>query len=680
MNENIIKSKENRRKIYISLLVSVICLIGLTYALFTIFLKQTENNSLATRTCFSTSLTEETSKITLNKAYPLTHEKGLETTPFTFKLTNNCDKPVKVYITIDSTYRTSTSSSYLSDSYIRENINLKGETTAPSVVLTEQPLKEIDNGNQGYVIKETWLEANEEKEYDLRLWMDESVTVEQGLNKTWKGSVVVSAVAETKLPTWDNPEDGTLLAAIKRDNTVTETLSQPGKEVSAHTLDDVPVQTAGVSSTHQAYYITYGTGWEANGTKFNLTGTAVTSNTYANSYSTLVGKYLTSNSYSAGSSTAGTMKTTTNLSALYYVISATSDSFTYKMLTSNKNATEAVLASTEDDYGTSYYFRGAVTNNFVEYANMCWKIVRVTGDGSIKLVLYNYNGLTDSNMTPSSSTPCNVTGDNYALARYEGDTYESEFNASNDDDNAHIGLMYGTTESSSYADAHANTNPSTMLTNLNKWYTNVLSKQAGFSDNQLADTIWCNDKTNVTDTTYNPWNWSNLNGLGYGTNKTFYGATQRLVSTNGSAGGTGPALSCQNDNNGGKLSRFTVSDTVYGNGALSGYAKVGLLTADEIAFAGGAFGTSNSTYYIKGNTNSFWWALSPTGFGGINDSVLDVIDNYAYVYGVDGGFGKLGDNSVDNNNPGVRPSLSLQSGVKISSGNGSATNPYKIAA
>ena len=126
MNENIIKSKENRRKIYVSLLVTVICLIGLTYALFTIFLKQTENNSLATRTCFSTSLTEESSKITLEKAYPLTDEKGLETTPFTFKLTNNCANYVKAYITIDSTYRTSTSTSYLADNYIKANVSLKG--------------------------------------------------------------------------------------------------------------------------------------------------------------------------------------------------------------------------------------------------------------------------------------------------------------------------------------------------------------------------------------------------------------------------------------------------------------------------------------------------------------------------------------------------------------------------
>ena len=567
MNENIVKSKENRRKIYISLLVTVICLIGLTYALFTIFLKQTENNSLATRTCFSTSLTEATSKITLDKAYPLTHEKGLETTSFTFKLTNNCDKPVKVYITIDSTYRTSTSSSYLSDSYIRENINLKGETTAPSVILTEQPLKEIDNGNQGYVIKETWLEANEEKEYDLRLWMDESVTVEQGLNKTWKGSVVVSAVAETAPATWNNPGEGTLLAAIKRDNTVTTPTTTPGTESSADT--------------------------------------------------------------------------------------------------------EALLASTADDYGTSYYFRGAVENNYVEYANMCWRIVRVTGNGAIKLVLYNYNGLTSTNNTPSSSTPCNVTGGDLAFARYEGDTYKSNFNSTGND-NAYVGFMYGTAGASSYAEAHANTNASTILTNLNKWYTNVLSKQANFKDSHLADTIWCNDKSVVTDATFNPNGYTLGTNYGYAKNVNYYSADKRLMQASSlDTGGTGPSLICPNDNNGGKLSKFTVSDTEYGNGALSGYAKVGLLTVDEIAFAGGAVYTPILTYYIQGNSDSgFWWSLSPESFYGN--------DNNAYVWGVDGSEAFLAEDYVYDYMD-VRPSLSLQSGVKISSGNGSATNPYKIA-
>lgn len=69
-------------------------------------------------------------------------------------------------------------------------------------------------------------------------------------------------------------------------------MTTPGKEASAHILNDIESATVTVSSTNKAKYITYGTGWTMNGTKFNLTGTGVTSGTYETSYSSLVGKYL----------------------------------------------------------------------------------------------------------------------------------------------------------------------------------------------------------------------------------------------------------------------------------------------------------------------------------------------------------------------------------------------------
>ena len=338
-------------------------------------------------------------------------------------------------------------------------------------------------------------------------------------------------------------------------------------------------------------------------------------------------------------------------------------------------SSEALLAGTEDDYGTSYYFRGAVENNYVEYANMCWRIVRVTGDGSIKLVLYNYNGLTDSNNTPLSSTPCKLSSSNNenSFARYEGNTYTSKFNDvrnSYEQENIYIGLMYGSVNSSNYADAHANTNPSTILINLNKWYSNVLSKQSGFSDNQLADTIWCNDKSVVTDPTFNPDSWTIGTNYGYGTNTNYYSASKRLISASSdSAGGTGPSLVCPNDNNGGKLSKFTVSDTVYGNGALNGYAKIGLLTADEIAFAGGVYDTTNTTYYLKSNTSdSKWWlALTPSRFSNRGFSTL-------FGGGLTGNIVLI---NVSSPIAAVRPSLSLVFSTKVT-GTGTATDPYKV--
>ena len=434
----------------------------------------------------------------------------------------------------------------------------------------------------------------------------------------------------------------TLRQSILANNEVKTPLTTPGKEVSAHTKDDVESQTTSVSSTYQAYYFTYGTGYTANGSKFNLTGTAVTSDTYANSYSSLVGKYFVSSSASSnGSSTAGTMKTTTNLSSVYYVVSATSSSYTYKRITSNKNTTEALLASTEDDYGTSYYFRGAVKNNYVEFANKCWRIVRITGDGAVKLVLHNDN-------TTKAANPCSAANNSTtaAFARYSGSTYNTLFNT-NYDDNTYIGFMYGTAGSSDYASTHANTNKSTILTNLETWYTNNLASY----ESKLADTIWCNDKS------------TRSGDLGYGTNVTYYGANNRLASTNQ------PTLKCPNDNNGGKLSKFTVDDTKYGNGALKGYAKIGMLTADEIAFAGGVYGKDNINYYLNKNASAeFWWTISPSNYWG-----------YARVWYVAKNGNLAYDGYVHSNNIAVRPSITLSSKVKWSEGVGTASSPYRIS-
>ena len=628
----------NKRKIYVTLLIVVICLIGVSYAFFTIYLRQSQENTITSLSCFSTTFTEETNAISLEKTYAVTEDEGMSYSPFTFKIKNNCTDTIYAYITIDSLNEgTSTN---LDSSHVRYNLSTKGTTDGTSALVKSSYTKKLENGHNGFVIKTLALSSNEELEYDLRLWVDEKTTASEGLSKTWSGQVViVSDAEEPNNGTWEFPGNNTLLAAIKRDNIVTETLTQPGKEVSAHTLDDVPSQTTSVSTSYQKYYITYGTGWEANGTKFNLTGTAVTSDTYANSYSSLVGKYLPYSSLrSAGSSSAGTMKTTTNLSPVYYVVRATQNSFTYKYITSNKNMTEALLASAEDDYGTSYYFRGAVKNNYVQFANKCWRIVRVGGDGSVKLILHNDN-------TAGAANPCNSANNSAsaAFARYSGTTYTSAFNT-NDDDNAYVGFMYGTPGSSKYAATHANTNKSTILTNLETWYNNNLKTYA----DAIADTIWCSDKTNVTDTTYDPWDIT-PNGLGYGTNNTYYGATQRLLSASGSDdGGTGPSLICN-----GELSKIT--------------SKIGLITADELALAGYDYIDGNITTYLQENaTVTDWWSLSPLDFG-VGEALVWLLNSSR---------GDL-DADVVSHAYAVRPSISLKPSTNVT-GNGTSDTPYKI--
>ena len=614
----------NKRKIYISLLVSVICIIGVSYAFFVLYLRQTDNNSVTALSCFTSTLTEENSAINLSNEFPIKDEDGIKKTPFTFKITNNCNNYVKAYITIDPLKEGT--ANYILSKYMKANVSTKGTTDGTSLIIGTQNTKVLDNKHNGYIVKEVWLNSKESKEFDLRLWIDYDTTKEQASGMTYLSQVVI--VTE--------PGKQTLSEAILANNEVKAPLTIPGSEVSAHVLNDIISKSESVETTDQKEYVTYGTGWEANGINFNLTGAAVTSDTYANSYSSLVGKYLPAKYgpayrfFYAFSSNAGSLGTTTNLEAIYYVVSATSNSITYKLITSNKNVSEALLASTEDDYGTSYYFRGAVKNNYVEFANKCWRIVRITGDGSVKLVLHNDN--VNNTKNPCSSSNNSTTG---AFARYSGTTYESAFNTSYND-NAYVGFMYGTVGASSYAATHANTNKSTILTNLETWYTNNLASYA----DKLADTIWCNNKKTKS-------------GLGYGTENTDYNNNLSLI--------------CPNDNDGGKLSKFTVDDTIDGNGNLT--YKIGLLTADELIFAGyKRWGVNNSVYiYENANEkNSYWWTLTPDRYDGYATNVL-MRDGILY-----------NDMDLVDKNIGLRPAISLISSTTISGGSGTSEDPYII--
>ena len=611
----------------VMLILATVVLVG-TLAVTTSFAVFEETKSNATDQKMTIGNLDVTytggSAISITDINPMTDSTALSKTDniYTFTIENTGTVPYnfKVKVINNPSY----TSNLLPHQYIRYSLNNGTAST-------------LGSGQGDYELTSGVIEAGATNTYNLRLWVADASTYSLP-NSALGQEIHLKISVEGKAGSGWLPSN--FKDRILAFNEVKTPITTPGKEVSAYTKDDITdTSKASVSSTYQAYYITYGTGYEANGTKFNLTGTAVTSDTYANSYSSLVGKYLPRSSLSsAGSSTAGTMKTTTNLSSVYYVVSATSSSFTYKEIISNKNTTESLLASAEDDYGTSYYFRGAVKNNYVEFANKCWRIVRVGGDGSVKLILHNDNPTGTANPCSSANNSTNA-----AFARFSGTTYKSAFNT-NYNDNAYVGFMYGTAGASGYATTHANTNKSTILTNLETWYNNNLTAY----ESVIADTVWCNDKTNVTDTSYNPWGYIDVSGLGYGPNVTYYGATKRLVSTSDSAGGTGPSLKCN-----GELSKIT--------------SKVGLITADELAFAGYAYGLGNTTIYLQENATDIYWSLSPSYYVG----------GLANVWSVGGGGAYFFYNYVSVSN-GVRPLISLKSTTNVT-GEGTSSSPFIIS-
>ena len=199
------------------------------------------------------------------------------------------------------------------------------------------------------------------------------------------------------------------------------------------------------------------------------------------------------------------------------------------------------------------------------------------------------------------------------------------FNSSYED-SKYVGYMYD-----------SNGTNSTIKNTIDTWYKNNLTNYTKY----LSTTaIYCNDRT----------------GDG-----TYFGAYTRLR-TNKT-----PTYDCTDTND-----KFT-ADTSTGNGKLT--YPIALMTADEVSFAGGLWGTNAQTWYYYNSANgsstgsTWWWLLSPASGNG----------SYAYVFFVVGSSnpGFLSSTYVSHTY-GVRPAVSLKSCVKTSGGDGSASAPYTI--
>ena len=311
---------------------------------------------------------------------------------------------------------------------------------------------------------------------------------------------------------------------------------------------------------------------------------------------------------------------------------------------SGVSGTNGIYTTTQTEGNVPvYYFRGDAdkVNNNIIFNNMCWKIIRTTETGGIKII---YNG------TPTDGKCETQTGEATQIGN-------SKFNDSNND-NAYVGYMYGTAGSTTYEATHANTNNSTIKTYIDNWYSQNFDEIA---TNKLEDTVFCNDRsTKAYDAnTIGNTHYSSYGDLGYGKNATFYGAAHRASYYSNNPN---PSLTCLNNND-----KFTVN-VKNGNGKLS--YPVGLITLDEAVLAG------FNTYYSNTNdyqdttnylcTNSFYWTFSPM----MVDSERDVWIGYV---------SDTGDVSIHfvYFAFGVRPVISLANGTLVT-GEGTSTNPYIV--
>ena len=403
--------------------------------------------------------------------------------------------------------------------------------------------------------------------------------------------------------------------------------------------------TMSVSSTYQAYYWIYGTGYTVNESTgyFTLTGVnslSSSSKTYANMYSDLVGKYLISSSAS-GNSVADTStanpKTTSNISSIYKVTAATSSQITYKQILPQTVGTEKTLSKSEDDYGDSYYYRGKVVDNYVNFAGMCWRIVRIQGDRSLKLILEDQNTTCDS---ATYTGNWNLVNANFG---YDSSTYSGK------DVINYLNPI--TSVSSALVNKFKTFQTGTLTTKISSTYSGK-----GLSD-YLKAGDWCYDDTAYSSS-------SSISGTplteeqkinyykGTTSGNFYYDSYIRLYGQSTKT----PTNKC----NGTILNKYNDNTDMY----------VSTLTADEIVYAGGKVSASNYGYYLLNDyqriNSNYWWCLSPYYWNGSNSYSF-----YVYYHG------RLNYDFVDNYR-GSRPAVSLKSSTSISGGDGTKNNPYTV--
>ena len=289
-------------------------------------------------------------------------------------------------------------------------------------------------------------------------------------------------------------------------------------------------------------------------------------------------------------------------------------------------ASDKGMYKAQDDLGTSYYFRGAVDNNWVKYGkytkdayivmdrkynyslvdscngfNFCtklaskgddmyWRIIRINGDNSIRMI---YTGTS----APDSNTKVVMTERTYIsdLLQYTVTSAgASKFNQKSDSAE-YVGYMY------TIGEQHGTSKSSDIKTYLDNWYANYTDLNK--TGTKITDQIYCNDRTaSTSNVSYSTTNYTTLTSWNSKGTLYFYGANGRISNDNN------PMLTCAVDSD-----RFTVNKiNGKGNSALT--YPIGLITIDEVEMAGNNFNESVKSHYLY--TGAHYWTGTPAAFDG----------------------------------------------------------------
>ncbi len=326
---------------------------------------------------------------------------------------------------------------------------------------------------------------------------------------------------------------------------------------------------------------------------------------------------------------------------------------------------------------TVYYYAGNATNNWVIFGtckdstynctvgdDLYWRIIRTneaaTG-GGVRL-LYSGSGSATTNGHKSIAKKSNgyikATAFNATTSSSKG--YKTHMDR-------YVGYMYGTS-GYTLANIRENTESSTIKGVIDSWYTTTFTEDK-LKERISTTAVYCNDRSYTSATWY-----SSVSSYNYfGANGRLNDAKAPSYACGANSSGYGNYFTGGND----KADKFSSEETAYGNGLLSN--PVALMTADEVAFAGGRVSTVLTSpyawYYLNAGTGSAtgrscWWALSPRYADPVYARLfyLNGSDNPSYLSNL----------SAANASHVARPVLSLDSETLWLQGDGSVNDPYRI--
>jgi len=635
--------------------IALLSIIGISYAYWFLTHTQVGENKLAT-SCLSLSITNEKNDINLQKAYPISDEEGKNLIPYSFTITNTCDMFTSYTVSLEMLKDSTMSSEFLKTMINKEEVHNLSTLETTDVVNTDSIESRIlANGSLG---------SGDSVDYTLRVWMDGDSTSTESMNKDFIGKVVVTA----KMSTYSPVEQGITklseaILANEYQTSVEAAKEKINNKQAANFTKTAPIidwqeshaNTAttkeatmphpdlvgeyGVTSIEQTQ-VKLGKGYTFNKetARYNLTDTVMADPTTINYndgnnyYFCSAGVNITSSGileayqnfqncttiYKViGASKADNIKTNTTGDS-FKVIKYTLEGYQYTQIELESDKSEKGLYKGLDDYGDTYYYRGSVQNNYVKFNDIYWRIIRINGDGSTRLF---YAG-----------TTLNATEKNLKIGN---SAFNTEKNIP-----GYVGYMYGNAEGATIDEIYVNTNNSTMKEYLENWYkTNILDN--GLSS-LIADAGFCNDRSIVS-------------GDGVSLNNyTNFGPTDRWNKN-------APSLVCPNK----ERDLFTTSTATVGNKA-SRY-PIGLITTDELVYAGMANGYLNKLSYIY--SSEWYWTMSPSAYS----PVISTSDEFGLSND-----GILRTWGTATSSGAVRPVINLKSNVEITGGIGTSNDPFVI--